>query len=148
MLVYDLIDLESLSNERNTSANTLAIITIVVAKELDQILFLIYAKSQQIRPTNPSSSGRERGNKLTSNPILEKVPQNNRITHKTNLVAHHNLRAHRKEIVPKVTRMAEVRVEARSHQHVVVFLALGWDVVETDSCLRHGDAADDLSRGD
>lgn len=141
LCVYDLIAAKCLWDERNTRTNPLAISMIIIAKELDQILFLVCTKSQQ-KAIAILKSERQI---LTIDPILEKEPQNNRIAHETNLVSDHNLRAHRKEEIAKVTRMAKISIQSFGHQHVVVFLALGRDVVETDARLRHGDAADDLS---
>jgi hypothetical protein len=98
----------------------------------------VHQRQQAIFPINLSS-------KLTINPILEKEPKDNQITHTTNLIPNHNLRTHSKEEVTKVTRMAKIRIQSFRDQNMIVFLALRRDVVETDSSLCHGDTADNLS---
>jgi hypothetical protein len=95
------------------------------------------------KPSSPSS--REKQKRLTINPILEKEPKDNQITHTTNLIPNHNLRTHSKEKVTKVTWMTQVRIQSFSDQNMIGFLALGRDVVETDSRLRHSDTANNLS---
>lgn len=83
--------------------------------------------------------------RLTIDSVLEEEPQNDQIGHTADLVSYHNLCAHGKEEVAKVAGMAEVRVKTLGNQDVVIFLALRRDVVEANSCLRHGNTANNLS---